>query len=866
MEARPGSSQTLFSPARRRGGITKSSIRKPAPTPSSYASASTSVSTSPPRLPSATTSNQLNASSARQPPPLLQRPTLPRVNDARLNDASPSLGEAVLGLDVGMTATRASFVSLDWKGRTDVAPVIVSPEIPGEDASNSCDFPSLALPFRLGEPPEACLAYATNTHDLTLPLKMYCYFIRACQHYEDGDEKTLRAIRRRIPQLDTFWRHYEQCNEIQQTSITSHLQKIFKAHLKMVKDTSDLRASNKGLRITRLAITIPPNWDHWLEEMYIYPEGMVYESEAVGHWFLRLDTYKRERERIERFILGDFGGHTMNTCSFQIVRPNDENKFSFFAVREATCEHGGSELHATWVRDQVSKEVKKRHPYLSDEDSTTLVKNCMTYYRRYQRKSIDGKPFKVSGTIEDPEAESRPPAKRGVKRKRRGGGGDDRTKLEKIYILEHYATKFYEDAFKKPLGSLRREINRSSRETKNSAVMLSGGSFLNSHVRETAERLIHKAGLTFEDWVAKNGQAGFRSSIVSIGAALAVANSMTVQEFMQNALFAIDTGSKNMNLLVTLNSGRSQWVELDYTGKQPKQLLIACAPLAPSTTSSCVLRLKTYEFWNLGGGGDGDGDDDDGHHDWLVFEHARLVQGKPDEAAPPIRWPIYYDPGACVCFIDHDKNKVNDQAQRKANKWLHQRAAPTLERLQNFQRDPGSNLWEDRISRETATAATTNDGSTQDQGNSVGDNEADVPTTDDNSSQTAVDTETHEAQVVQAVQDTVSEAAPSDSSNPPQNNNRGLAPIADMSAHPPHETQTQAHQHAHINSRFTPIIETALTPNSLPPFSEISSTVPQLAASFNRFDGISSHWFDTPGDHTAPVGVSTWATPQQYVG
>ena len=94
-----------------------------------------------------------------------------------------------------------------------------------------------------------------------------------------------------------------------------------------------------------------------------------------------------------------------------------------------TGEHGGSELHATWVRDRVVEEVKRRYSHLSEEDSTMLVKNCMINYRRHVRKSIDGKPFRLSGTVEDPEAASRAGFKRGVKRKY---GRYAKNKIERI--------------------------------------------------------------------------------------------------------------------------------------------------------------------------------------------------------------------------------------------------------------------------------------------------------------------------------------------------------------------------------------------------------------------------------------------------
>lgn len=37
----------------------------------------------------------------------------------------------------------------------------------------------------------------------------------------------------------------------------------------------------------------------------------VFESEAVGHWLLRLNKAKRQYEKTKRLVLADFGGHTM---------------------------------------------------------------------------------------------------------------------------------------------------------------------------------------------------------------------------------------------------------------------------------------------------------------------------------------------------------------------------------------------------------------------------------------------------------------------------------------------------------------------------------------------------------------------------
>lgn len=212
----------------------------------------------------------------------------------------------------------------EWKGQDDRSPIIiVRPGIrKAPDQFRDCDMPATAFPFDTNKKPEDCLGFATDTRRDQLPLKMFMYFQRAQTLREKNQTKDLKKILKTIPQVDEFWQTYIQQPPAAQTRIANHLENIFIAHLEMVRHQSETTAKKHGVRISKIAATIPPNWDKWMQDKYVdllssvmgiheHDITTVFESEAICHFLLRLNTVIKQSSQVNRVILADFGGHTL---------------------------------------------------------------------------------------------------------------------------------------------------------------------------------------------------------------------------------------------------------------------------------------------------------------------------------------------------------------------------------------------------------------------------------------------------------------------------------------------------------------------------------------------------------------------------
>lgn len=233
-------------------------------------------------------------------------------------------GFRVLGIDLGMTATRASIMRLDCKDNPDQIPIAI-PRPPAHwaaDQNHAGDFPATAYPLKLQEAPERCLGYAADAHASPFPLKMFFYF----QHFRAllSENETSRAenLRRNLPQIDALWKQLSACDADHQQRVADHLESIFRYHLRTVREHSERTAASKGWRITKLAITLPPSWNSHLQTMYTDILGQIwddlatgditkiYESEAVAHWLLRQDV-RWQTDSAKQLLVADFGGHTL---------------------------------------------------------------------------------------------------------------------------------------------------------------------------------------------------------------------------------------------------------------------------------------------------------------------------------------------------------------------------------------------------------------------------------------------------------------------------------------------------------------------------------------------------------------------------
>lgn len=197
-----------------------------------------------------------------------------------------------------------------------------------------------------------------------------------------------------------------------------------------------------------------------------------------------------------------------------------------------------------------------------------------------------------------------------------------------------------------------------------------------------------------------------RSSTVSVGAALAIVNNMSVKEFMSQAAFAVQAKTTGESTLpVIWNSSGTRTVTISLPGRQGDEVYISCCPLAPHDGALNVPIESTFEFQSLGKKYKGDheisleyrekGRSDD-LSDRLIFN---IKSSGRSESTERFEWPIYYDPGGRVCFIDIDKyNEKQGRGGKRPElipKTRNRKGARTYLQWEQGRLDPSKPYWED---------------------------------------------------------------------------------------------------------------------------------------------------------------------------
>lgn len=232
-------------------------------------------------------------------------------------------------MDVGTHGTRAAVESMEKRGRfagnsTD-EPLIVHRDnvFKDEVGFDLCSYPAGMKPFDITKPPEQCINFSNDSSAL-FPVKMFIYVlwvreIRKRNHA--GDAKAVAKIIDLIPQLEAFFVRFDQCCRSKQDIIIAHALDTYLAHLRQVKSDSESQALKMNVRVTELGASIPPNWDNWMQRVFIQILEKVWtsierdsieliaESHAAFNWLMHL-TYEMRKVRPTQLIHADFGGHT----------------------------------------------------------------------------------------------------------------------------------------------------------------------------------------------------------------------------------------------------------------------------------------------------------------------------------------------------------------------------------------------------------------------------------------------------------------------------------------------------------------------------------------------------------------------------
>ncbi|KAI9155650.1 hypothetical protein HJFPF1_08238 [Paramyrothecium foliicola] len=602
----------------------------------------------------------------------------------------------VLGLDVGTTASRACLLRLKQENDVVEKPHLISSRSPKSQDQTLCDFSNLCNPFRIDEAPEKCFGPHLDTSEFCFPLKMYHYLVRTVWLAKQKKLAKLKQIRARIPQVDQLWRRMDQCpdrSEAFRDRIVAHMEAMFVVHLKEIREISDKVANGMSMRITQLAVTLPPNWDPALQKinervlMKVWPDigpdnvALVYESEAVGHWLLRTNAENLRSDKPKKVILVDFGGHTIGTYIFDLEYGHDGNDFAFFASSDfdANCSHAGSELHHALVKAKLDDKISLLVSGLQPNEVEQLTRSCMQFYKDKIRGNVSDEEFFLDGLARPRDASAA---------------------YFRIKFSQKESQDMYRKCFQNALEELDSLFKQVPIKTKETVVVLSGGTFQSLKIWNETDKLINDNGLKHLTWINR---------LVDSGLA-------TVEKFLSQSAIVLDIcrrpGEPDEPLEVLYSSGNTKSVEVSMSLEERGQSdrILSCAPISPGPDVKTAQRSATYQLnmlsrlhtgrWKISL--DYKKMTYRGHPntDCLIYKEFRLGVRVP---AREHIWPIYYDPGGCALFVDNDMVKEVEQGSSegygKANSVKNRfRKIPQYRsRWENEQLD-GARFWEDDLS------------------------------------------------------------------------------------------------------------------------------------------------------------------------
>lgn len=656
---------------------------------------------------------------------------------SRAPAADVPLLPAVVGFDMGMTASRACILLCEDKDKPREPHTISQPDRQDTNHAGGFDFSATSYPFLTHKDPRDCLGYPEDNAEFAFPLKMYLYFERAQEYaqiaaYGDSEERRAKAAtalqktRADIPQIDSIFLRLDEMDQLDQNEVADHLRKIFIEHLKIVRrQCVAVAEESHHAKITKLAVTLPPNWEQRMQTKYVdlLMEAwsdlgrenivLIYESEAVGHWVFRLHPNRWTNNKVDQVIIADFGGHTLSAYTFGIAR--QEGRFAFYSIGDPTCYHGGAELYTFNVKETMDSQYREMGLNFVTEDKDDLFSSCMAEYRHRVRRVAGPKSFRLEQKV---PSESR-------RRRSRLAPRDVRFDFGGLLTR-----RLWEKSFVAPLARLETRLEKVAKEYPEAVVILTGGSFQNQLGRDKAKRIMDRLRLKelkFVDQTAKEAQ---RSCVVSQGAALAVVNTMTVEEFMERAAFAFLVGDEQQMLPITLTRGVSSWVTLDLKPRTSTTWVsIKASTLAPryATNQTYIKKHNTFAFWPIALLTKGLYDMRLSFEkpDVLVFEMKR------DNVLETFRLPIYYDPGSCVCFVDVDRMGQNTNTSRWASdqplyRYENKKGIRKRKALIQQQTNAAARLWPDFRTTQDDEDEDEDEDLGADAGNGENDNEGDV--------------------------------------------------------------------------------------------------------------------------------------------
>ncbi|CEJ83078.1 hypothetical protein VHEMI03108 [[Torrubiella] hemipterigena] len=501
-----------------------------------------------------------------------------------------------------------------------------------------------------------------------------------------------------IPQLGAFYSIFCARDVSDKERIIRQAYRVFAALLQSIARYAQDQAYTSGIKLERVAFTIPSNWDNWTQRLVLkvigivwpmvstYDIHIIYEAEAVGHYLFRLGNI-RAKKRPLRVLIIDWGGHTLNTAIVELQpgKRGIDTGPVFFDVENIYCEHLGSALYVSALKQHIIQQI----------DQNEEVKVAKKHRDRF-----------IEGVLNDFLNRKLQGLHKGQKSMELVG---DVSPQSTVLLAIDQATldQLYTTYIDKGVKKIRRLMTKIVRDKANSlvdfdiSVFANGGTLRNQHIHDELASFARKKGISYINSHMDHIPGDYRS-IVSRGAALAVANSASLRDYMTTSIFAIRPRNSmpvTEKVPVIWNSGKSYVQRLNLDGQHGATVSLVCQPFACDKDATEIPLHKTFQLEVMPQLKKGSYEfsmsfrlTSDRENKGVITLKYWIVESETLVTLPTQT--LYFDPSSTVAFIERS---AGEPIHNLDDEQFHQKGSHLYRKWQEEQLDKGSDFWREAV-------------------------------------------------------------------------------------------------------------------------------------------------------------------------
>ncbi|KAM3458726.1 hypothetical protein NHJ6243_007329 [Beauveria neobassiana] len=470
-----------------------------------------------------------------------------------------------------------------------------------------------------------------------------------------------KQCRKQYTPIDEFFKEHDILPEQQKHRFALNAETLFLVRLGQARDAAQARAGELGLKITRLLVPFPSAWTRLMQQYYaayfritwkLDPE-FIYESEAIAHLVVSKSMMPGfQGETFRTLIVVDLGAHILSVSTFHLaIHRTNPATFHLYSEPNYTSVPSGIDLHAKRMDSIIGSYMDDNCDSLSKLEKEKLGKKFTASYMQHCDAMVKGDAFIMCAAS---------------------------STIHQIPVSDEKSRSMYNECFSNVFETLRKALNASeaNKRADKTKVVLVGVGFQNMSLRKKVKKQVKSRGFLlhdFKDFCLDITQP----SIVAVGAASAIVNASTVEQFMQGARFVVQGSSGTTTSSATIwSSGSSRTAQVSVL-EADETLIVKCSPVPKTSRASGIDATLFYDFseLKLPRGNyrirmEPPVPSANGYSITISYTGISSHADDGRETRDGSRdYGIYYDYGSRLCFEDIDKSASRDKNNQATKDW-----------------------------------------------------------------------------------------------------------------------------------------------------------------------------------------------------